>query len=126
MRRSLLGIVILWGLLCLVPLMGFAQQANYPKVKEYRIERSMSPEAAACLDCHRTTTPGVFADWAKSRHANANITCLDCHLIQPGDTDIAKGHEQYYSRGDLPSGEAKYKMPCLLYTSDAADDYLTV
>jgi hydroxylamine dehydrogenase len=59
----------------------------------------------------KVTTPGVFADWAKSRHANANITCLDCHLVQPGDQDIAQDHEKYYSRSDMPWGEAKYKMP---------------
>jgi len=88
-----------------------AQQPNYAKVKEYRIERSVPPEAQACIECHRVTTPGVFADWAKSRHANANITCLDCHLVQPGDQDIAQDHEKYYSRSDMPWGEAKYKMP---------------
>ena len=59
----------------------------------------------------RSDTPGVFADWAKSRHANANITCLDCHLVQPGDQDVAQDHEKYYSRSDLPWGEGKYKMP---------------
>ena len=63
-----------------------------------------------CIECHRETTPGVFADWAKSRHANANITCLDCHLVQPGDQDIAQDHAKYYGRSDLPWGEAKYKM----------------
>ena len=85
-----------------VPLTVPAQQTNFPKVKEYRIERSVPPVAVACIECHRATTPGLFADWAKSRHANANITCLDCHLVQPGDTDIAKGHEKYYSRSDMP------------------------
>ncbi len=88
-----------------------AQQLNYPKAKEFRIERSMIPQAVACIECHRVTTPGVFADWAKSRHANANISCLDCHLIQPGDEDIAKGHEQYYGRSDMPYGESKYRVP---------------
>jgi len=87
-----------------------AQQPNFPKVKEYRIERSIPPEGVACIECHRETTPGIFADWSKSRHANANITCLDCHLIQPGDRDTAKGHEQYYGRSDLPYGESKYKV----------------
>ena len=46
-------------------------QPNYAKVKEYRIERSVPPEAQACIACHQVSTPGVFADWAKSRHANA-------------------------------------------------------
>jgi len=99
------------ALLLAVPLTVLAQSGNYSKVKEYRIERSVPPEAAACIECHRTTTPGIFVDWARSRHANANITCLDCHLVQPGDVDTAKGHEQYYSRSDLPYGEAKYKVP---------------
>jgi hydroxylamine dehydrogenase len=54
--------------------------------------------------------PGVFADWAKSRHANANITCLDCHLVQPGDQDIARTTKST-TAADLPWGEAKYKMP---------------
>ena len=88
-----------------------AQQPNFPKVKEYRIERSIPPEAVACIECHRTATPGIFSDWARSRHANANITCLDCHLVQPGDQDLAMGHDQYYNRSDLPYGEAKYKVP---------------
>ncbi len=88
-----------------------AQQPNFAKVKEYRIERSIPPEALACIECHRSATPGIFADWARSRHASANITCLDCHLIQPGDQDMAQGHDQYYSRPDLPYGQAEYKMP---------------
>jgi hypothetical protein len=88
-----------------------AQQTNFPKVKEYRIERSVPPEGVACVECHRETTPGLFADWARSRHANANITCLDCHLVQPGDQDIAKGHAQYYGRPDLPYGDSKFRVP---------------
>jgi hydroxylamine dehydrogenase len=89
----------------------WAQQTNFPKVKEFRIERSMPPQAVACIECHRNTTMGIFADWAKSRHASANITCLDCHLAQPGDQDLAAGHDQYYNRQDLPYGQAQYKAP---------------
>ena len=93
----MVAVFVILLMVCAVPLTVSAQQTNYPKVKEYRIERSVPPMAIACIECHRVTTPGLFADWAKSRHANANISCLDCHLVQPGDTDIAKGHEQYYS-----------------------------
>ncbi|NNL42843.1 MAG: hydroxylamine oxidoreductase, partial [Desulfobacterales bacterium] len=111
MKKTLLFFTI--GLLSvgLVANAAMAQQPNFAKVKEYRIERSVPPKAQACIECHRTTTPGIFADWAKSRHANANITCLDCHLVQPGDQDIAQDHEKYYGRSDMPWGEAKYKMP---------------
>lgn len=86
-------------------------QPNYAKVREFRIERSIPPEAIACIECHRQINPGLFADWANSRHANANITCLDCHLAQPGDQDAAKGHDQVYGRKELPYGEEKYKVP---------------
>ena len=50
-------------------------QMNIPKSKEFRIERSMSPEAMACIECHKKQQPGIFSDWAASRHAAANITC---------------------------------------------------
>ena len=110
-RIWIVEVLVILSLVCAVPLAASAQQANFPKVKEYRIERSVPPEAVACIECHRATTPGLFGDWAKSRHANANISCLDCHMVQPGDTDIAKGHEQYYSRSDMPYGEGKYKVP---------------
>src|SRR6056297_2583859 len=88
-----------------------AQAPNFPKVKEFRVERSLSPQAVACIECHKATTPGVFADWAKSEHADSNISCLDCHLIQPGDMDEAKEHAQYYNRPDMPYGEQKYFAP---------------
>ena len=42
---------------------------NTPKVKEYRIERSMPKQAVACIECHKDEHPGLFADWVKSRHA---------------------------------------------------------
>ncbi len=106
-----IGLLALTVALCAGLPGALAQTANFPKVKEYRIERSIPPEATACIECHRATTAGTFADWAKSRHANANITCLDCHLVQPGDQDIAQKHDQYYGRSDMPYGEAKYKVP---------------
>jgi hydroxylamine dehydrogenase len=85
-------------------------QPNFAKVKEYRLERSVPLEAVACIECHKAVNPGIFDDWARSRHASANITCLDCHLAQPGDLDIARDHDKVYSRSDLPYGEEKYKV----------------
>ena len=92
---------------------GTAQEPapNFAVAKEFRVERSLSPQAVACIECHKATTPGVFADWARSEHADSNISCIDCHLIQPGDMDEAKGHAQYYNRPDMPYGEQKYFAP---------------
>ncbi len=58
---------------------GDALAQNLPKAKEFRIERSMPKEAVACIEGHKKGLPGLFADWANSCHAGANITCYDCH-----------------------------------------------
>lgn len=65
------------------------------QIKEYRIERTVTPEAQACIDCHSKDNPGVVGDWADSRHAHANVTCLDCHRAGPADSDISKAHFEY-------------------------------
>ena len=85
--------------------------ANIPKQKEYRIERSMSPQAVACIECHKSEHPGLFADWAKSRHASANITCLDCHQADPSDKDVSRIHFKQYERADVKWGKPEYKLP---------------
>ena len=88
-----------------------AQTPNFQTAKEFRVVRGMSPQAQACIECHKKETPGIFADWAKSGHAQSNISCIDCHLAQPGDKDISTSHEQYYNKKDMPFGEQKYKAP---------------
>ncbi len=69
--------------------------ANAPKLKTYRIERTMSEDAKMCIECHEEVSKGIVEDWANSRHAHANITCLDCHATSPGDVDISKDHLDY-------------------------------
>ena len=81
---------------------------NLPKVKEFRIERSMPKEAMACLDCHKQEHPGLFADWAASRHASANITCLDCHQAEEFDADVSQVHYEQYRRADQKFGRPEY------------------
>jgi hypothetical protein len=85
--------------------------ANIPKQKEFRIERSMSPQAVACIECHKSEHPGLFADWANSRHASANITCLDCHQADESDRDASKTHFKQYERADVKWGKPEYKIP---------------
>ncbi len=88
-----------------------AQTPNMPKVREFRLERAMPPQAVACIECHKRESPGIYGDWAASRHAAAGVTCLDCHQADPADKDIAQDHYKQYERGDQPFGKAEYKMP---------------
>lgn len=70
-------------------------QMALPQLKEYRIDRTVSEDARECIDCHAKESRGIVADWGNSRHAHANVTCLDCHATGPADIDVSKGHLQY-------------------------------
>ncbi len=87
------------------------QEMNIPKTKEYRIERSMSPQAKACIECHKKMHPGLFFDWAASRHANANITCLDCHAAEEFDPDVSQSHYEEYNGIESEYGKKEYMVP---------------
>ncbi|MBU3917499.1 hydroxylamine oxidoreductase [bacterium] len=107
-QKTITGLIslIFVGLICSHVFAG-----NIPKTKEFRIERSMSAEAIACIECHKTEHPGLFADWTKSRHASANITCYDCHVAQESDKDVSRSHYQQYKRSDTTWGKKEYQVP---------------
>ncbi|MBU2517153.1 MAG: hydroxylamine oxidoreductase, partial [Proteobacteria bacterium] len=99
---------------CLVPGGAPAQDKaapNQPKEKEFRIVRGMSKQALACIECHKIVSPGIFADWASSRHASANISCLDCHQAKETDPDLSKAHLKVYEKGDNPWSKSEYTAP---------------
>ena len=115
MKRVLIStffVLALFGFLCSFPLNAAAQTApNQAKVKEFRIERSIPKEGIACIECHKKENPGIFTDWAHSRHASANITCIDCHRADETDPDVSKEHFKQYERSDQPFGKPEYKVP---------------
>ncbi|MCF8068842.1 MAG: cytochrome c3 family protein [Desulfobacterales bacterium] len=112
MKRVLPVLALIVGLGVLSYAAGDAlAQSDLSKEKEFRIERSMSKEAMACLDCHKREHPGLFADWANSRHASANITCLDCHQAEEHDGDVSREHYKQYERSDTKFGTKEYKTP---------------
>jgi hydroxylamine dehydrogenase len=42
----------------------------------------MSPNAGfaeTCVDCHKSSNPGIVADWQLSKHGQAGIDCAVCH-----------------------------------------------
>jgi len=95
MTRALLGVIVSLHLLCTSGLAQSDSVLPVLKLKEYRIERGISEEAKTCIECHADQTRGIVADWAASRHAHANVTCLDCHAAGPADADVSKGHLQF-------------------------------
>jgi hypothetical protein len=101
-----MGIV---GMMCMAATVSAAQ--NLPKMKEFRLERAMSPQEIACIECHRTVHPGLFADWAQSRHAAANVTCLDCHMADESDKDVSKSHYKQYEQSGNKYGTKAYRVP---------------
>ncbi len=115
MKRTILVVALICGFGALIAagtIVADAQTApNQAKQKEFRIERSMPKEAIACIQCHKKENPGIFADWARSRHASANITCLDCHRAEEFDPDVSKIHYKQYERSDEKYGTKEYKVP---------------
>jgi len=87
--------VALIAVCCLATPLLFAQaesQMPDPPLKEFRITRTISESAKGCVECHAEQSRGIVADWANSRHAHANVNCLDCHAAGPADTDASQGH----------------------------------
>lgn len=106
-------VVVIVGVVFLAAATALTQtHENLPKEKAFRIERSMSEEAMACIECHKKEQPGLFADWANSRHASANITCYDCHKADASDADVDTDHDKQYGGPDnLKYSASKYKTP---------------
>lgn len=64
-------------------------------LKQFKIDRTISAKAQGCIDCHTEQNRGLVGDWAESRHAHANVTCLDCHAAGAADTDASKAHAAF-------------------------------
>jgi hydroxylamine dehydrogenase len=63
MTRVTASILSILGLVCSLAIA--RQQLVQGKV-------SLSEESQACLECHKTVTPGIVEDWMTSRHASVN------------------------------------------------------
>ncbi|MFP4446085.1 MAG: multiheme c-type cytochrome [Desulfosudaceae bacterium] len=85
--------------------------SDMTKQKEFRIERSISDAGVACIQCHKREHPGLFSDWANSRHASANITCIDCHQTEEFADDVNQAHDKQYENQDDPYARPRYRVP---------------
>ncbi len=72
-----------------------ASRINPLNLKQFKVDRAISESAQGCIDCHANQNPGMVADWAESRHAHINVTCIDCHLAKETDPDVSKTHAMF-------------------------------
>ncbi len=58
-------------------------QKKYPNLaqKDLKIQRGLTTEAAACVECHAKKVPGTVAAWKHSAMARAGVSCFDCHVV---------------------------------------------
>lgn len=58
------------------------QFPNLANKKELIIKRGLTKEAAGCIECHATKTPGIVEGWKLSSMGRAAISCYDCHVVE--------------------------------------------
>ena len=68
-------------------LLGTSVLAN---VKQLKIDKSLTPEAKTCLECHAEKSPLIVHDWKNSRHSHVGVTCIDCHSRPADQPDAAQ------------------------------------
>ncbi|MDA7951668.1 MAG: ammonia-forming cytochrome c nitrite reductase subunit c552 [Pirellulaceae bacterium] len=62
---------------------------NYrPAVETNRVTAAAVRATGECAACHRHETSSVVHQFEMSRHAAANVTCLDCHMPVEGQEEL--------------------------------------
>jgi hypothetical protein len=63
----------------------------YHESRQRRVEERPAAIVTAsnrgCVDCHRTDAPALVMEWARSRHAQLGVGCLDCHSAEKDEVD---------------------------------------
>jgi hypothetical protein len=50
-----------------------------------QLKALVKDDSAACIDCHLDKSPGVVAQWTRSKHAEKGVGCLECHGAEKDD-----------------------------------------
>lgn len=72
-----------------------------------------SSATSACLTCHRTVTPGIVADWERSRHAS----------VTPAQGLARKELSRRISAADVPDSLARVVVGCAECHSQLAESH---
>ena len=51
--------------------------------------------AGKCMTCHKEKSPGLYNQWYQSRHAIADVTCIECHQADEADDDAFLHYDTY-------------------------------
>ena len=43
--------------------------------------------SSACVECHKTVSPGIVEQWKDSTHAEKGVGCFECHQAETTDVD---------------------------------------
>lgn len=50
----------------------------YGEVKS-GLPKELTSESKKCIECHSSTTVGIYQQWGQSKHFRANVGCYECH-----------------------------------------------
>ncbi len=94
-RPVFIAVVIAFALV----LAAFLINRARPKAETEQPEGAFVRATGKCAECHSRTQYSIVHEYEMSRHAQKNVSCLDCHQAAPGqdkedhhDFVIAKGH----------------------------------
>jgi hypothetical protein len=62
--------------------------SHRPSLEREQPTPALVEATGKCAECHRHQTPGVVAQFERSRHAGKGVTCLDCHQPGPGSAGL--------------------------------------
>jgi hypothetical protein len=79
-----LGILFLVSLV-FVQWMEVARKQEESGLKAQHV--NIPDNSAACIECHRNSSPGIIDHWTGSTHAAKGIGCVECHQAEDGDAD---------------------------------------
>ena len=48
---------------------------------------SAGDDSGKCLVCHKEKSPGLYKQWFESKHAENEVTCIECHGAEKDDPD---------------------------------------
>ena len=57
----------------------------------------VATDNAACVDCHRKTSPALVMQWESSLHFGNEVGCIECHGANEGEIDAWEHEGEFVS-----------------------------